>query len=160
MSTRRHTLAVRLMHPQPLQQPHGLLSAKFVHRQQGKECTDDIKVFSRAIPFEHLGRESDVRVFIARTLAPGEVPPLTVPEVAAAWERKLAKGRRAAEQAAADAAAAKVGMRCFEGVGGAEGARGSQTLPAAGVRGDVRLSEGLNPLGGARSGSGMCVWGG
>jgi hypothetical protein len=62
-------------------------------------------VFSRAIPFEHLGRESDVRVFIARTLAPGEVPPLTVPEVAAAWERKLAEGRAAA--------AAKVRLGCL-----------------------------------------------
>jgi hypothetical protein len=29
-------------------------------------------VFVRAIPFEHLGREKDARVFIARTLEPGE----------------------------------------------------------------------------------------
>lgn len=56
-------------------------------RQQGKECTDDVKVFSRAIPFDQLGRERDVRVFIARTLEPGEVVQ-TVAERAAALERK------------------------------------------------------------------------
>lgn len=73
-----------------VQQCITLPPALFCHcRQQTKECTDDIKIFSRAIPFQHLGRETDVRVFIARTLEPGEVPPLTVPEVAAAWERKL-----------------------------------------------------------------------
>lgn len=58
-----------------------------LHRQQGKECTDDVKVFSRAIPFDQLGRERDVRVFIARSRKAGEVVQ-TVAERAAALERK------------------------------------------------------------------------
>jgi hypothetical protein len=36
-----------------------------------------MKVFSRIIPFHHLGCEKDARVFIARTLEPGEPAPFT-----------------------------------------------------------------------------------
>jgi hypothetical protein len=48
------------------------------HRKQGKDFTGHIKVLNRAIPFEHLGREKDARVFIARTLEPGEAAPCAV----------------------------------------------------------------------------------
>lgn len=77
-------------------------------RQQGKEVTEDLKVFSRTIPFQYLGRETDVRVFIARTLNPGEAPPLTV---AMATEVLLKKQAAAAKAAAGVSAFGKVMFR-------------------------------------------------
>jgi hypothetical protein len=47
-------------------------------------------VFSRAIPFKHLGSERDVRVFIARSLGPGEAGPVTVAMTAEAMQRQKA----------------------------------------------------------------------
>jgi len=64
--------------------------------------TGDLKVFSRTIPFQYLGRETDVRVFIARTLNPGETPPLTVTMATEVLLKKQAA-------AAAAKAAAEVG---------------------------------------------------
>jgi hypothetical protein len=77
------------------------------HRQQGKACSDDIKVFSRALPWEHVGEERGVRLLIARTLAPGEVPPPTPAAVAAAAAAaaKGQAGKRAAKQQQSDASA-------------------------------------------------------
>lgn len=64
-------------------------------RQQGKACSDDIKVFSRALPWEAVGQEKGVRVFIARALAPGEAPPATP---AAAAKLLVAKGPKQQQQ--------------------------------------------------------------
>jgi hypothetical protein len=72
-------------------------------RQQGKACSDDIKVFSRALPWEHIGQERGVRVFIARALAPGEVPPPT-PAAAAAAAAKLQAGKWTKQQQESEAA--------------------------------------------------------
>jgi hypothetical protein len=52
------------------------------------KATDEIKVFSRNVPWEALGREKDVRVFVARTLNPGEVPPPPASLAAALLARK------------------------------------------------------------------------
>ena len=52
------------------------------------KATDEIKVFSRSVPWEALGREKDVRVFVARTLNPGEVPPPPASLAAALLARK------------------------------------------------------------------------
>jgi hypothetical protein len=49
-------------------------------------------VFNRNIPFEHLAREKDARVFIARTLEPGEAAPWAV----APASKQLEKQRAAA----------------------------------------------------------------
>jgi len=75
-------------------------------RQLGKEVTDDLKVFSRIIPFQHLGREKDVRVFIARTLEPGEAAPFTVAMAAQQLEQQ--KAAAAAKLAAKSAAVTEV----------------------------------------------------
>ncbi|WIA19521.1 hypothetical protein OEZ85_004130 [Tetradesmus obliquus] len=63
--------------------------------QQGKACSDDIKVFSRALPWEAVGQEKGVRVFIARALAPGEAPPATP---AAAAKLLVGKGPKQQQQ--------------------------------------------------------------
>lgn len=50
-----------------------------------------MKVFSRIIPFQHLGRETDARVFIARTLEPGEAAPFTVAMATEKLQQKKAE---------------------------------------------------------------------
>lgn len=70
--------------------------------------TDDLKVFSRIIPFQHLGREKDARVFIARTLSPeedqGSAPgPFTVAMATEQLKRQQAAAAAAAKLSASQA---------------------------------------------------------
>jgi hypothetical protein len=67
-------------------------------RQQGKAISDDIKVFSRALPWDHIGEERGVRVLIARTLAPGELPPPAAAAAATGAAAKNQAGKGSAKQ--------------------------------------------------------------
>jgi hypothetical protein len=79
-------------------------------RHQGKQVKGDLKVFSRIIPFQHLGREKDTRVFIARTLKPGEAPPFTVAMATQQLQETKATAAATATAAAAVAMAKTSGV--------------------------------------------------